>query len=272
MHAALPLRHFLLALAIVTVWGTNFVVIKIALGDVPPLLFATLRFILVFLPAAVVFPRPSVSLGNLALYGILIGVGQFGLLYIAMNGLISPGIASLVIQSQVFFTIGLAALLAGFQQSAKKQHLMELKFAEYQQRIARQGPVHGISEWQKVKPIHELFRRYGQDYRFDHLMLLAQGYQESRLDQQQRSARGAIGVMQLMPDTAASLGVNPYDEKQNVEGGAKYLREMLDAFGGDVKKAVAAYNAGSQAVKDYNGVPPYRETQDYVNKVLDLYQ
>lgn len=113
MTSSLSLRHFLLALAVVAVWGTNFVVIKVALGDVPPLLFATLRFILVFVPAAVFFPRPAVSRGNLALYGILIGVGQFGLLYIAMNGLISPGIASLVIQSQVFFTIGLAALLAG---------------------------------------------------------------------------------------------------------------------------------------------------------------
>ncbi|MBK1680965.1 EamA family transporter [Rhodocyclus tenuis] len=113
MTPSLSLRHFLLALAVVGVWGSNFVVIKVALDELPPLLFAALRFILVFLPAAFFFPRPSVAVGNLALYGILIGVGQFGLLYIAMNGLISPGIASLVIQSQVFFTIGLAAWLAG---------------------------------------------------------------------------------------------------------------------------------------------------------------
>jgi hypothetical protein len=83
MTLPLSLRHFFLALVVVAVWGTNFVVIKVALCDLPPLLFAALRFILVFLPAAVVFPRPSVSLWNLALYGILIGVGQFGLLYIA---------------------------------------------------------------------------------------------------------------------------------------------------------------------------------------------
>jgi len=83
-----------------------------ALGDLPPLMFAALRFVLVVLPAAVVLPRPSVPLGNLAAYGVLIGVGQFGLLYLSMDGLISPGIASLVIQSQVFFTIGLAAWLA----------------------------------------------------------------------------------------------------------------------------------------------------------------
>ena len=78
--------------------------------------------------------------------------------------------------------------------------------------------------------------------------------------------------MQLMPDTAAALGVNPYDEKQNIEGGTHYLKQMLDTFGGDMKKAIAAYNAGPQAVKDYDGVPPYAETQNYVNKVLDLYQ
>lgn len=95
---------------------------------------------------------------------------------------------------------------------------------------------------------------------------------ESGGDQSAVSPVGAIGVMQLMPDTAAGLGVDPYDEKQNVEGGAKYLREMLDTFGGDVKKAVAAYNAGPAAVKAYGGVPPYPETQEYVSRVLDMYR
>ena len=113
MHAALPLRHFLLALAVVTVWGTNFVVIKLALAHLPPLLFAALRFTLALVPALFFLPRPNVKWTNLALYGVLIGVGQFGLLYVAMNGHISPGIASLVIQTQVFFTIGLSMLVAG---------------------------------------------------------------------------------------------------------------------------------------------------------------
>jgi len=113
MPSPLPLRHFLLALAVVAVWGTNFVVIKLALGALPPLLFAALRFALVLLPGLFFFARPAVPLGNLALYGLLIGVGQFGLLYVAMNGHISPGLASLVIQVQVFFTIGLAMRLAG---------------------------------------------------------------------------------------------------------------------------------------------------------------
>ena len=113
MPAALPLRHFLLALAVVAVWGTNFVVIKLALGQLPPLLFAALRFGLVLIPCIFFFGRPAVRLGNLALYGLLIGVGQFGLLYVAMNGHISPGLASLVVQVQVFFTIGLSMRLAG---------------------------------------------------------------------------------------------------------------------------------------------------------------
>lgn len=113
MNTSLPLRHFLLALAVVAVWGTNFVVIKLALGHMPPLLFATLRFALAVLPAVFFMPRPAVGWGNLAAYGLLIGVGQFGLLFVAMNGHISPGLASLVIQVQVFFTIGMAMYLSG---------------------------------------------------------------------------------------------------------------------------------------------------------------
>lgn len=112
MHASLPLRHFLLALAVVAVWGTNFVVIKVALGQMPPLLFATLRFALAVFPAIFFLRCPAVPWHNLAAYGLLIGVGQFGLLFVAMNGHISPGLASLVIQTQVFFTIGLAMALA----------------------------------------------------------------------------------------------------------------------------------------------------------------
>jgi O-acetylserine/cysteine efflux transporter len=113
MPAALPLRHFLLALAVVAVWGTNFVVIKLALGHLPPLMFAALRFTLALFPALFFLPRPTVGWRNLALYGVLIGVGQFGLLYLAINGHISPGIASLVVQTQVFFTIGLSMRMNG---------------------------------------------------------------------------------------------------------------------------------------------------------------
>ncbi len=117
-----------------------------------------------------------------------------------------------------------------------------------------------------------LINNASKKYQVDPKLLSAIAEVESGGNQDETSSAGAIGVMQLMPDTAASLGVNPYDKQQNIEGGAKYLRQMLDAFGGDVSKAVAAYNAGPQAVKDYGGIPPYKETQNYVNKVLDIYR
>jgi O-acetylserine/cysteine efflux transporter len=106
-HHALSLRHLLLALAVVTVWGSNFVVIKLALAHIPPLLFAALRFALAAVPALFFVRRPAVPWRNLAAYGLLLG-SQFALLFLAMDGHISPGLASLVAQTQVFFTIGLA--------------------------------------------------------------------------------------------------------------------------------------------------------------------
>lgn len=111
-RSALPWLHVLLALAVVAVWGTNFVVIRIGLDHLPPLTFATLRFTFALLPAIFFLKKPDVPWRNLAAYGVLIGAGQFGLLYIAMSGFISPGLASLVVQTQVFFTIGLAMWLA----------------------------------------------------------------------------------------------------------------------------------------------------------------
>jgi O-acetylserine/cysteine efflux transporter len=108
----LPLSHLLLALAIMAVWGTNFVVIKVSLDAFPPFLFAALRFTFAFLPLAFFIPRPKVSWGNLCAYGVAIGVGQFGILFFAIDGRISPGLASLVVQTQVFFTIGLAMFFA----------------------------------------------------------------------------------------------------------------------------------------------------------------
>ena len=117
-----------------------------------------------------------------------------------------------------------------------------------------------------------LIHAAAQKYAVDPKLVSAVAEVESGGNQNAVSPAGAVGVMQLMPETAAGLGVNPYNLEGNVEGGAKYLREMLDTFGGDVKKAVAAYNAGPNAVKAYGGVPPYAETQDYVNRVLDIYR
>lgn len=110
-------------------------------------------------------------------------------------------------------------------------------------------------------------RRHGVDPD----LVRAIGTAESNLDQSARSYVGAVGVMQLMPETAENLGVNPYDKRQNIEGGAKYIRQMLDTFNGNLHKAIAAYNAGPGAVQKYGGIPPYAETQSYVGRVMDFY-
>lgn len=109
----LPFRHFLLALCVVIIWGSNFVVIRWGLDAFPPLLFAALRFTLATVPAIFFLPRPKVGWRNLVAYGGLVGVGQFALLYLAMRSQISPGLASLVIQTQVFFTLLLAMRITG---------------------------------------------------------------------------------------------------------------------------------------------------------------
>lgn len=108
-------------------------------------------------------------------------------------------------------------------------------------------------------------------YGVDPKLAMAVAEAESGLSQDAVSPVGAVGVMQLMPETASSLGVgNINDPRENVDGGVRYLKQMLTTFDGDVSKAVAAYNAGPQAVKNYNGVPPYSETRNYVARVLSL--
>jgi soluble lytic murein transglycosylase-like protein len=116
--------------------------------------------------------------------------------------------------------------------------------------------------------VERVARRYGLDPALVDAVVRA----ESGYDPQATSPAGAMGLMQLMPATARALGVvDPYDPVQNVEGGVRYLRGLLDRFG-DVTLALAAYNAGPGAVTRYGGVPPYRETRAYVERVLSTWQ
>ena len=112
-----------------------------------------------------------------------------------------------------------------------------------------------------------------QKHGLDPALLKALIRQESNFNPTAGSPAGAQGLTQLMPGTARSLGVTDvHDPKQAIEGGAKYLKQQLETFGGDVEKALAAYNAGPGAVKKHGGIPPYAETQNYVKKVMGYAQ
>lgn len=118
--------------------------------------------------------------------------------------------------------------------------------------------------------LDELFEAAAQKYQVPVNLLKAVGKAESNFNPDTISHAGAQGVMQLMPQTAKSLGVvDAFDPEQNIMGGAKYLSQMLDRYDGDVKLALAAYNAGSGNVAKYGGVPPFKETQNYVKKVME---
>ena len=120
--------------------------------------------------------------------------------------------------------------------------------------------------------IDNLVSKYAERNGLDEDFVKAVINQESGFNPNATSKCGAMGLMQLMPSTAQGLGVvNAYDAEQNIEGGTKYLKGLMDRFGNDKSLALAAYNAGPNAVKKYGGIPPYAETQNYVKNVLSKY-
>lgn len=121
--------------------------------------------------------------------------------------------------------------------------------------------------------IDTLIEQYSAKNGLDSAFVKAVIKQESGFQPKVTSSCGAMGLMQLMPATASSLGVtDAYDPEQNIAGGTKYLKGLLDRFGGDKSLALAAYNAGPNAVAKYNGIPPYKETQNYVKNIMSMYQ
>ncbi len=132
-------------------------------------------------------------------------------------------------------------------------------------------------DWNNVKLRHtdyvDFIKQASQEHQVDEALIRAVIHAESAFNPKARSPVGAQGLMQLMPATAKDLGVqNSLDPEQNINGGAKYLAQMLAKFNNDTSLATAAYNAGPNAVKKYNGIPPYAETQVYVKRVKLLQQ
>ncbi|AAK24387.1 lytic transglycosylase domain-containing protein [Caulobacter vibrioides] len=118
-------------------------------------------------------------------------------------------------------------------------------------------------------PVKRLLEDAAQRSQISPDLLTAVARRESGLNPQARSAKGALGVMQLMPGTAKDLAVDPLDPAANVDGGTRYLKTLLARYDGDVIKALAAYNAGMGAVDRHGGVPPFPETKAYVDAILE---
>lgn len=121
---------------------------------------------------------------------------------------------------------------------------------------------------QKI-PYYRIIVQAAGRYRVDPYLIRAIIFAESGFNPRAKSKRGARGLMQLMPSTAKSLGIHDlFDPAQNIDGGVRYFKSLLDRFDGDIQLALAAYNAGARHVRNYDGIPPFRATKHYIRKVL----
>jgi len=118
----------------------------------------------------------------------------------------------------------------------------------------------------------DLVRNIAQKYRVEHALIHSIIRAESDYDRFAVSPKGALGLMQLMPETAIQYGVkNVFNPRENIEGGVKYLKDLIKLYNGKTDLVLAAYNAGQEAVKKYKGIPPYKETRNYISKIMNRF-
>jgi len=118
----------------------------------------------------------------------------------------------------------------------------------------------------------DMIRNIAQKYRVEHALIHSIIRAESNYDRFAVSPKGALGLMQLMPATAIQYGVkNVFNPKENIEGGVKYLKDLIKLYNGKTDLVLAAYNAGQEAVKKYKGIPPYKETRNYISKIMNRF-
>lgn len=190
--------------------------------------------------------------------------------------------AQKVSNNQSFETVLKSATKADFGNLLINPKLKEVKgdIVRQNPQVSMSNVIQEAAALQAVKPaqinnksqILNIVSQISKKHGVDEKLVQALIKQESGFNPKAKSKAGAMGLMQLMPQTAKNLGVkDPYNSVQNVDGGVRYLKSMLNKYNGNVILALAAYNAGPNAVDKYSGVPPYKETQNYVKNILANY-
>ncbi|EKD42331.1 MAG: transglycosylase [uncultured bacterium] len=150
-----------------------------------------------------------------------------------------------------------------------RDYLMQALPSKKNKQLANNQKNKAIEPLKINQDLKEMVKDISAKYQVSEKLVLSVIKQESNFNPKAKSPAGAMGLMQLMPATAKELGVqNAYDARENIDGGVRYLKQMLDRFNGNEKLALAAYNAGPGAVEKHGGIPPYRETQNYVQRIL----